>query len=163
MQTRSTPLRPGLPSPAVLLFKCPIRVLCQLWTGHLWMLTMMMITLRHLWKDEQKLIRNVILAKNPVLSCRVYCSGSVRRQETMNPWNHDRQPQPQWLIMQIMSDKDWVASHQNSKHARIIPITAEIPQGSAVWGQKEGYTKEHSDDTVITWYGRVVCRPNRLT
>ena len=105
LQIRQTPLEQGLPSPATLLFNCP--VICL-------MLIIVRLPINTDNDDKtsyniskqaiQKWTRHRYFQEFCFSFNRVYCSGSMRRQGTMDPWNNrgQRQSQPSWQIMENM-------------------------------------------------------------
>ena len=128
LQIRSTPLGQGLPSPATLLFICPVR-------GIMPIIDRLQINtnnddehhtalVNRQYKNEQgKDTSKTFLIRDKknflqltfdtsktffFSSNRVYCSGSVSRRGTVDPWNHrgQRGSQPLQQIIQNTHHQD---------------------------------------------------------
>ena len=86
LQIRTTPLGPELPGPATLLFTHPIRGIMPKLTGPVISPNNYDEHYETLVKRQTKRIRTMIYQEIMFHFVMVYCSGSMSRWWTMDPW-----------------------------------------------------------------------------
>ena len=108
LQIRSTPISPGLPSPAMFLFNRLATSYCQDSTEHWSCVTMVGVTCciknrQPYFKQWNRYWNNYIC-----FNCRINCSHTMQVLGTMDAWNDNRAKirRPQWAILQDQNDKD---------------------------------------------------------